>query len=123
MTKLEYFAVYRPVQQKMLETIKLPAMLEQTAEECSELQFACLKLARYLRGENPVHNRSLPNMTESLIEEMCDVLICIETLEQFHPDWEDKVDAIYTQKMQRMKARLEENERAKEQEKETSNVT
>ena len=37
------------------EVIGTPAMLEQTAEECVELAHACMKLARYLRGENKVY--------------------------------------------------------------------
>ena len=37
------------------EIIGTPAMLEQTAEECIEMAHACLKLARYMRGENKVY--------------------------------------------------------------------
>ena len=37
----------------IIDTIGLPAMLEQLAEECSELAQASLKYARLLRGENP----------------------------------------------------------------------
>ena len=36
----------------VIEVIGLPAVLEQTAEECAELNHACLKMARKLRGEN-----------------------------------------------------------------------
>lgn len=39
----------------LAEAIGTPAMLEQTAEECVELAQSCLKLARLMRGENPVH--------------------------------------------------------------------
>ena len=37
------------------EIIGTPAMLEQTAEECVEMAHACLKMARYMRGENKVY--------------------------------------------------------------------
>ena len=37
----------------IVDRIGLPALLEQTAEECTELAHACLKEARRLRGENP----------------------------------------------------------------------
>ena len=37
----------------IVDRIGLPALLEQTAEECAELSHACLKEARRLRGENP----------------------------------------------------------------------
>ena len=39
----------------LYEIIGKAAMLEQTAEEAAELAQACLKLARYERGENPVY--------------------------------------------------------------------
>ena len=38
---------------KIIDEIGVPAMLEQLAEECSELAHASLKLARKIRGENP----------------------------------------------------------------------
>lgn len=50
-------------------------MLEQTAEECSELAQACLKLARILRNENPAYitkSQAMGNLTE----EMADVMVC-----------------------------------------------
>ena len=37
----------------IIDSIGLPAVLEQLAEECSELAQASLKYARLLRGENP----------------------------------------------------------------------
>ena len=37
----------------ILETIGEPAVLEQLAEECTELAQAALKLSRILREENP----------------------------------------------------------------------
>ena len=64
----------------IVDRIGLPALLEQTAEECAELAHACLKEARRLRGENPT-----PRTTEEckvyVMEEMADVALCIEMLE------------------------------------------
>lgn len=37
----------------LVNEIGVPAMLEQCAEECTELAQACLKLARKIRNENP----------------------------------------------------------------------
>lgn len=59
----------------MIEKIGLPAMLEQTAEECDELAKALLKKARKLRGENPTP-LSMQEIDESITEEYTDVIQC-----------------------------------------------
>ena len=65
---------------KIVDRIGLPALLEQTAEECTELAHACLKEARRLRGGNPT-----PCMEEeckvAIMEEMADVALCIDMLD------------------------------------------
>ena len=63
----------------MLEKIGEPAMLEQLAEECTELAKAALKKARILRGENPtpVTEREAE---AHLIEEYTDVETCAKEL-------------------------------------------
>lgn len=61
------------------EVIGMPAMLEQTAEECSELAQACLKLARILRNENPAYI-TRKQAVENLTEETADVAICLGEL-------------------------------------------
>ena len=63
----------------LLDHIGQPAMLEQTAEECTELAQACLKLARKLRGENPTP-KDILDISFNLAEEVADVLICLEEL-------------------------------------------
>ncbi len=63
----------------LIEKIGTPAMLEQTAEECSELAQACLKMARYMRNENPTTKKEY-EITANLEEGMADVLICIDEL-------------------------------------------
>ncbi len=62
-----------------IDTIGLPAMLEMIAEECSEATHACLKYARYLRGENPTP-KTEQECLESLMEEIADVELCISIL-------------------------------------------
>lgn len=63
----------------IVEKIGVPALLEQTAEECCELAQACLKMARKLRDENPTP-KSIEDIRENLIEEMADVELCISKL-------------------------------------------
>lgn len=57
----------------MVERVGLPAVVEQTAEECTELAKAALKLARVMYGENPtpVTKRKAQ---EDVIEEYSDVV-------------------------------------------------
>ena len=64
----------------LIEKIGKSAMLEQTAEECVELAHACLKLARYYRGENKVYGKTEDEMIDNLAEEMADVDICFNEM-------------------------------------------
>jgi len=59
----------------IIEQVGLPAVLEQLAEECSELAQASLKYARLLRGENPTP-KTRQECLEALTEEMADVELC-----------------------------------------------
>ena len=52
-----------------------PALLEQLAEECSELAKAALKQARILRGENPTPVTEQEAYND-VIEEYTDVIQC-----------------------------------------------
>ena len=63
----------------MIEKIGRPAMLEQLAEEASELAQACLKLARKERGENPTP-KTKAECERELIEEFTDVIQCAREL-------------------------------------------
>lgn len=92
----------------LTERIGKAAMLEQTAEECSELAQACLKMARYIRGENKVH-KQLDELVSNLAEESVDVYICIAELRlcglvsnKSVEDWADS-------KIKRMAQRLKED--------------
>ena len=63
----------------IIDTIGLPAVLEQLAEECSELAQASLKYARLLRGDNPTP-KTEQECLEALTEEIADVDLCISEL-------------------------------------------
>lgn len=63
----------------MIEKIGSSAMLEQLAEEATELAHAALKLARIERGENPSPVLKEVAM-DHLIEEYTDVVQCAEEL-------------------------------------------
>ena len=57
-----------------------PALLEQLAEECSELAQAALKLARLKRGENPTP-KTEEECVKDLLEELGDVNLCMSVIE------------------------------------------
>lgn len=91
----------------LLEKIGKPAMLEQTAEECVELAHACLKLARYYRGENKVYGKTKGELLDNIVEEMADVDICIwEILNGF--EMSEQYSDCFENKAYRLKERLEE---------------
>lgn len=64
----------------MLDRIGEPAMLEQLAEESTELAKAALKKARILWGENPTP-KTLDEADYELDEEVTDVSLCLDELE------------------------------------------
>lgn len=90
----------------IIDTIGLPAVLEQLAEECSELAQASLKYARLLRGENPTP-KTEEECLESLTEEIADVDLCISELMMEGLVDSNKVIDIIDQKGNRWKERLE----------------
>ena len=90
------------------EVIGTPAMLEQTAEECIELAHACMKLARYLRGENKVY-KTKEEIYSNLSEEIADVYICIDELLEAGVISQESIDSNIMTKSERMRKRLEED--------------
>ena len=87
------------------EKIGIPAMLEQTAEECTELAHACLKLARIMRGANPTPTTE-KEATDAVEEEVADVQICTsELLQNGVIDW-DLMRARMNAKIVRARERL-----------------
>lgn len=65
------------VNRDIADYIGTPALLEQCAEECSELNQACLKMARKLRDENPTP-KTVSEIRENLKEEIADVLLSMD---------------------------------------------
>lgn len=87
----------------LIEKIGIPAMLEQTAEECTELAQACLKLARHHRGENPTF-KDESDLIDNLHEEVADVILCLDELTLD----EGQLDAFIGYKKDRMRERFKE---------------
>jgi NTP pyrophosphatase (non-canonical NTP hydrolase) len=77
----------------IIDSIGLPAVLEQLAEECSELAQASLKYARLLRGENPTP-KTEQECLEALTEEMADVELCNSLLTADHVDFDAVMELI-----------------------------
>lgn len=70
----------------IIETIGLPAFLEQMAEEASELSQASLKFARKLRGENPTPKEG-NELVSNLCEEVADVATCMDVLARYDSEF------------------------------------
>jgi len=66
--------------------ISTPALLEQLAEECSELSHAALKKARKLRNENYTP-ASESDIEANLVEEYTDVYLLAKVC-GLEPDWD-----------------------------------
>ena len=98
----------------MIEKIGRPAMLEQLAEEASELAQACLKLARKERGENPTPN-SKAECERELIEEFTDVIQCAREL-KLKPD-EEQIEEKAQRFLTRWIAKTQSDAEAKDQNK------
>lgn len=65
---------------EVIRSLREPALLEQLAEECSELAQAALKLARLERGENPTP-KTEEECVKALLEELGDVNLCMSVIE------------------------------------------
>lgn len=89
----------------LIEKIGKVAMLEQTAEECTELAQACLKLARKYRGENPTP-KTEKELIDNFYEECADVFICIMELFDSNVMDEDAVEKWAQYKTKRIKERF-----------------
>ena len=92
---------------KIIDKIGIPALLEQTAEECTELAQACLKLARKMRGNNPTP-KDVPELIENLEEEVADVSICVDLLADDGIIDIDNVSDVSEAKEKRWMQRIEE---------------
>ena len=91
---------------RVIEKIGLPALLEQCAEECTELAHACLKLARKMRGENYTP-KTMEECVAAMKEEVADVELCLNTIiDSGMVCTEDEVVDIYMAKHDRWFKRL-----------------
>lgn len=87
----------------MIEKIGRPAMLEQLAEEATELAQAALKAARIERGENPTPVTEYDAM-KSIIEEYTDVQTCARELGiESDPEIERRKEVRFYERYKRMK--------------------
>ena len=91
----------------IIEQVGLPAVLEQLAEECSELAQASLKYARLLRGENPTP-KTEAECLESLTEEMADVYLCMNLIMFAGVAGAETVEHITSEKFARWHKRIQE---------------
>lgn len=92
---------------KLVDRIGIPATLELMAEEATELSFACLKLARFLRDENPVVGRNSEELHSCLNEEVADVYVTLRELRKADGLVDNqKISDIIDQKRKRMNKRL-----------------
>lgn len=82
-----------------------PALMEQLAEECSELAQAALKLARLERGENPTP-KTEGECLQELIEEMADVDLCMDVIKYCRGFDFYRVGDIESEKMERWAKRI-----------------
>ena len=87
----------------IIKEIGTAAMLEQLAEECTELGKAALKMARIIRKDNPTPV-TIEQAKENLCEESGDVITCIEMLESADVLFVD--DNARNEKIERWKNRI-----------------
>lgn len=89
------------------DKIGVSATLELMAEEATELAFACLKLSRFLRDENPVVGKSGDELYSGLEEEVADVYVTLRELRKTPGLINSKnVSDIIDEKRKRMNKRL-----------------
>lgn len=85
---------------RIVDYIGKAALLEQTAEEASELSQACLKMARKIRGENPTP-KDTNDILENLNEEIADVILCCNELVDARIVSYDDIDGMAMKKYKR----------------------
>jgi NTP pyrophosphatase (non-canonical NTP hydrolase) len=91
----------------IMRNISQAALLEQLAEECTELAKAALKLARIERDENPTPV-TRDEAIEALCEELCDVYVCEILCElDYDMSWRD-IDNHMDEKVCRWAERIRE---------------
>lgn len=102
-TSFDITSVSETGRYKMLIRDKLSNtdLLIQLSEECNELSAAITKLVRKIRDNNPTP-KTLPEIEDSITEEMTDVVLCLDMLNGYYTDYK-----IYVDKLKRWVERLE----------------
>ena len=90
---------------EILEQTGEAAVLEQTAEECTELAHACLKMSRKLRAENPTPAAE-EEICERIHEELADLMTCVDVLINIPWINTKKVQEIQIRKARRWEERI-----------------
>lgn len=86
----------------MIEKIGIPAMLEQAAEEATELAKALLKAARVIRAENPTPV-TREQADKAITEEFSDLIACSRELGlKVDEKLEDKKHIRFEERWERM---------------------
>ena len=105
---------------EVIRSLGEPALLEQLAEECSELSQAALKLARFERGENPTPKAKI-DCEAALMEEIADVHLCLGVISS-HFECQNKLDDIEISKRERWAQRILESRVESPKEKKTRQI-
>lgn len=90
---------------EILEQTGEAAVLEQTAEECTELAHACLKMSRKFRAENPTPAAE-EEICERIHEELADLMTCVDVLINIPWINTEKVQEIQIRKARRWEERI-----------------
>lgn len=89
---------------------------EQLAEEAVELAHAAQKIARYLRGEQPVADDfDLEKTKENLVEEYADTSLAFDVVAGFEDELMEELNDHYNAKAKRWVERLKEAEQKKKE--------
>lgn len=98
------------------------AMLEQVAEEGSELAQAALKMSRFIRDENPLSDDKTEKLLlANLEEEVADLLVCFNELQKLGYVDKMSVDRIMTYKESRVRQRFRERKEQRKLAKQIAN--
>ena len=90
----------------LVDKIGIMATYELAAEEATELAHACQKLARCLRGDNPVFGYTGDELVMDMHEEFADLIICYNSLKRVGALDSDVVRELRHEKEKRMRERL-----------------
>lgn len=103
---MEFLSTYDTIEYIMSHSSEA-SRYEQLAEEAVELAHAAQKIARYLRGEQPVADDfDLEKTKENVLEEYIDTSLAFDALVGFGDELEKKLKDRYDAKADRWARRL-----------------